>query len=67
MTIIFNHIPLRCSSQSHFPARCRRGKLKIVLFDEAVVCLLAVCRDCLENNLSETPPLSKMLNKQRRG
>lgn len=56
LPIIFNHIPLWCFSQSHFPARCRRGKLKIVLFDEAVVCLLTVCRDCLKNNQSETPP-----------
>lgn len=32
------------------------GKLRIVLFDDNVECLLAVCRDCLENKLSETPP-----------
>ncbi len=32
------------------------GKLSIVLFDETVECLLAVCRDCLENKLSENSP-----------
>lgn len=41
---------------SHISQRCRRRKLKTLVFDEAVECLLAVCRDCLENNLSETPP-----------
>jgi hypothetical protein len=42
------------------------GKFGIVLF-ETVECLLAVCRDCVEDKLCETPPLSEMLNKQRRG
>ncbi len=32
------------------------GKLSIVLFDETVECLLAVCRDRLENKLSENSP-----------
>lgn len=64
ISIIFHYdVPL-----SHISLHAaERGKLKIVLFDEAVECLLAVCRDCLQNNLSETPPLSKMLNKQRQG
>ena len=42
------------------------GKFRIVLF-ETEECLLAVCGDCVEDKLCETPPLSKMLNKQRRG
>lgn len=49
MTIIIPlyHISLRAAEG---------GQLKIVLFDETVVCLLAVCRDHLENKLSELPP-----------
>lgn len=52
-SIIFHYdVPLTHISQH----TAERRKLKIVLFDEAVECLLAVCGDCLENNLSEHYP-----------